>query len=177
MIERPTLAMSQNEIAELVSEWYERYADDVLRVCYFYLNDRQQAEDVMQEVFIRMMKKPPKVIIEGKEKAWLLKVALNLCRDLWRTGWMKRVIVGSKKLEMLPAEADKVDDYLEKQALLQAVHALPAADREVFLLFYYQGYTTEEIADMLDTPAGTISSRLSRGRVKLKELLEEGNDS
>ena len=163
---------NQTEAASLVESLYLRYADDVLRVSYFYLGDREKAEDVMQEVFLRVMDKQP-VLREGSEKSWLLKVALNICRDQWRSSWAKRVILGSKRLDIIPAD-DELEDRTEKEALMQAVHSLPADVREVFLLFYYQRYTIEEIAKILDVQAGTVSSRLSRGRKKLKILLEEG---
>ena len=163
---------NQTEATSLVESLYLRYADDVLRVSYFYLGDREKAEDVMQEVFLRVMDKQP-VLREGSEKSWLLKVALNICRDQWRSSWAKRVILGSKRLEIIPAD-DELEDRTEKEALMQAVHSLPADVREVFLLFYYQRYTIEEIAKILDVQAGTVSSRLSRGRKKLKVLLEEG---
>ena len=163
---------NQTEAASLVESLYLRYADDVLRVSYFYLGDREKAEDVMQEVFLRVMDKQP-VLREGSEKSWLLKVALNICRDQWRSSWAKRVILGSKRLDIIPAD-DELEDRTEKEALMQAVHSLPADVREVFLLFYYQRYTIEEISKILDVQAGTVSSRLSRGRKKLKVLLEEG---
>lgn len=163
---------NQTEAASLVESLYLRYADDVLRVSYFYLGDREKAEDVMQEVFLRVMDKQP-VLREGSEKSWLLKVALNICRDQWRSSWAKRVILGSKRLDIIPAD-DELEERTEKEALMQAVHSLPADVREVFLLFYYQRYTIEEIAKILDVQAGTVSSRLSRGRKKLKVLLEEG---
>lgn len=163
---------NQTEAASLVESLYLRYADDVLRVSYFYLGDREKAEDVMQEVFLRVMDKQP-VLREGSEKSWLLKVALNICRDQWRSSWAKRVILGSKRLDIIPAD-DELEDRTEKEALMQAVHSLPADVKEVFLLFYYQRYTIEEIAKILDVQAGTVSSRLSRGRKKLKVLLEEG---
>ena len=163
---------NQTEAASLVESLYLRYADDVLRVSYFYLGDREKAEDVMQEVFLRVMDKQP-VLREGSEKSWLLKVALNICRDQWRSSWAKRIILGSKRLDIIPAD-DELEDRTEKEALMQAVHSLPADVREVFLLFYYQRYTIEEIAKILDVQAGTVSSRLSRGRKKLKVLLEEG---
>ena len=162
---------NQTEAASLVESLYLRYADDVLRVSYFYLGDREKAEDVMQEVFLRVMDKQP-VLREGSEKSWLLKVALNICRDQWRSSWAKRVILGSKRLDIIPAD-DELEDRTEKEALMQAVHSLPADVREVFLLFYYQRYTIEEIAKILDVQAGTVSSRLTRGRKKLKVLLEE----
>ena len=160
--------------SEWISHLYEQYANDVLRVSYFYMGNRQQSEDVMQDVFIRLMESDT-VLTPGKEKSWLLKVALNRCRDIWRSGWVKRVIVGSQQLEIIPAE-DQIENSLEKEALMQAVHSLPSSIREVFLLFYYQNYGIDEIASILDVPPGTVSSRLARGRQKLKSLLEGGDE-
>ena len=152
-------------------ELYTRYANDVLRVSYFYLGDRQQAEDVTQDVFVRLLQSAPE-LVEGKEKAWLLKVALNRCRDLWRAAWVKRVVLGSPAMELTPAP-DQMEDRMERQELLAAIRRLPADFRDVILLHYYQGYGIAEIAQMLKVPEGTISSRLSRGRKKLEEILKE----
>lgn len=155
-------------------ELYRRYAGDVLRVSYFYLGDRQQAEDVTQDVFVRLLTNAP-ALMEGREKAWLLKVALNRCRDLWRAAWVKRVVLGSPAMELTPAPGG-VDDELEKSELMHAIGRLPAPFREVILLHYYQGYGIAEISGMLSLPEGTISSRLSRGRKKLEEIMK-GSDA
>lgn len=153
-------------------ELYEKYATDVLRVSYFYLGDRQRAEDVCQDVFVRLMTNAPD-LEEGREKAWLLKVALNRCRDLWRGSWVKRVVLGSPMFEMIPAP-DEHEKREEEEAMMVAIHQLPATFREAILLYYYQGYGIGEIAQMLDLPEGTISSRLSRARKKLEEILTKG---
>ncbi len=150
---------------------YEKYASDVLRVSYFYLGDRQQAEDVTQDVFVRLITHTPE-LTPGREKAWLLKVALNRCRDLWRAAWVKRVVLGSPAMELAPAP-DQMEERLERQELLAAIRRLPADFRDVILLHYYQGYGIAEIAEMLGVPEGTISSRLSRGRKKLEDILKE----
>ena len=155
-------------------ELYQKYAGDVLRVSYFYLGDRQRAEDVCQDVFVRLMVNAPE-LQEGREKAWLLKVALNRCRDLWRGAWMKRVVLGSPAFETVPAPDDR-ERREDEEALMTAVHRLPAAFREAIMLYYYQGYGIGEIAEMLDLPEGTISSRLSRGRKKLESILRERGD-
>ncbi len=152
-------------------ELYEKYATDVLRVSYFYLGDRQRAEDVCQDVFVRLMTNAPQ-LEEGREKAWLLKVALNRCRDLWRGAWVKRVVLGSPAFEMVPAP-DDIERRDDEEAMMQAIHRLPAAFRETILLYYYQGYGISEISQMLDLPEGTISSRLSRARKKLEEILKD----
>lgn len=152
-------------------ELYEKYATDVLRVSYFYLGDRQRAEDVCQDVFVRLMTNAPD-LQEGREKAWLLKVALNRCRDLWRGAWVRRVVLGSPAFETIPAP-DVTERREDEEAMMQAIHLLPATFREAILLYYYQGYGISEIAEMLELPEGTISSRLSRARKKLEQILKD----
>ena len=154
-----------------MEELYALYANDVLRVSYFYLNDRQKAEDVCQDVFVRLLTARP-VLEPGHEKAWLLKVALNRCRDLWRSTWLKRVVLGSPAFELIPAP-DEIGGIAEKEAVLKAVNSLPASFKEVVLLHYYQGYGISEIATILGLPEGTISSRLSRARTRLEALLSD----
>lgn len=154
---------------------YEQYATDVLRVCYFYLSDREKAEDVCQDVFVRLMTTHP-VLQPGREKSWLLKVALNRCRDLWRGAWLKRVILGGPTFELIPAP-DEFSRRNDQQAMMAAINQLPATFKEVILLHYYQGMNIAEIAQMLELPEGTISSRLSRGRKKLESILLKGGDA
>lgn len=154
---------------------YDQYATDVLRVCYFYLSDREKAEDVCQDVFVRLMTTHP-LLQPGREKSWLLKVALNRCRDLWRGAWLKRVILGGPTFELIPAP-DEFSRRDDQQAMMAAINQLPATFKEVILLHYYQGMNIAEIAQMLELPEGTISSRLSRGRKKLESILLQGGDA
>ena len=154
---------------------YDQYATDVLRVCYFYLSDREKAEDVCQDVFVRLMTTHP-LLQPGREKSWLLKVALNRCRDLWRGAWLKRVILGGPTFELIPAP-DEFSRRDDQQAMMAAINQLPATFKEVILLHYYQGMNIAEIAQMLGLPEGTISSRLSRGRKKLESILLKGGDA
>ena len=154
---------------------YDQYATDVLRVCYFYLSDREKAEDVCQDVFVRLMTTHP-LLQPGREKSWLLKVALNRCRDLWRRAWLKRVILGGPTFELIPAP-DEFSRRDDQQAMMAAINQLPATFKEVILLHYYQGMNIAEIAQMLELPEGTISSRLRRGRKKLESILLKGGDA
>lgn len=153
---------------------YEQYATDVLRVAYYYLGNKEQAEDVTQDVFVRLITNQPE-LEEGKEKAWLLKVALNRCRDLWRSSWYKRIVLGSPAFELFPAK-DELEPLAEQQALAQAINQLKPEFKEVVLLFYYQGFSVTEIAQMLQIAEGTVSSRLSRARVKLQNVLNGDED-
>ena len=160
---------------EAFSAWfdalYTRYASDIIRVSYFYLGDRGKAEDVCHDAFVSLFVNRP-ALEPGHEKTWLLKVAMNRCCDIWRSAWVRRVISGSPAFEMIPAP-DTLGKHMEKAEVLQAVHSLPADFREIFILYYYQGYGISEISGILNLPEGTISSRLSRGRKKLEAILGE----
>ena len=151
---------------------YEQYADDVLRMAYFYLADRHKAEDVCQDVFVKLYTHG-KNIEPGKEKAWLLRVTINCCRDLWRGAWLRRVVLGAPVLDIIPDENNEIEKREEKAEMMRAVNKLPQAFRETVLLHYYEGLGISEIAQMLNLPEGTISSRLSRARKKLEVLLKE----
>ena len=164
-------AMPDEAISSLnASELYDLYATDVLRVAYYYLGDRGKAEDVTQDVFLRLISRQPS-LEPGKEKAWLLTVAINRCRDLWRGAWLKKVILGHPGFELFPAP-DEIGHLAESTALTEAVARLPAEFKEVVLLHYYQGYGVTEIAEMLRIAEGTVSSRLSRARARLKKELK-----
>ena len=152
------------------SELYEKYATDVLRVAYYYLGDRQRAEDVTQDVFVKLLSTRPE-LISGREKSWLLKVALNKCRDLWRSSWVKKVILGHPCFELFPAD-DEIGRAADSAALAEAVNRLPAEFKEAVLLHYYQGYSVTEISEMLSVAEGTVSSRLSRARTRMSKELK-----
>ena len=168
-------AKQSDESASAASELsfeqlYELFATDVLRVSYYYLGDRQRAEDVTQDVFVRLITARP-ALVSGKEKAWLLKVAVNRCRDLWRGAWLKRVVLGHPAFELFPAD-DEIGRLAENTSLADAVNRLPVIFKEVVLLHYYQGYGVSEIAEMLEISEGTVSSRLSRARSRLMNDLK-----
>ena len=152
---------------------YDLYATDVLRVSYYYLGNRELAEDVTQDVFVKLLINRPS-LEEGHEKAWLLKVALNRCRDLWRSSWIRKVVLGHPSFESFPAP-DEIDRMAGQYALSEAVSRLKPEFKEVVLLFYYQGFSVAEIANMLQIAEGTVSSRLSRAREKLQKDLK-GDD-
>ena len=152
---------------------YEMYATDVLRVSYYYLGNREMAEDVTQDVFVKLITNSPN-LEQGREKAWLLKVALNRCRDLWRSAWIRKVVLGHPGFEAFPAP-DEINTMADQFSLAEAVSRLKPEFKEVVLLFYYQGFSVTEIAEMLGIAEGTVSSRLSRARDKLQKELK-GDD-
>ncbi len=149
---------------------YRDYATQMLRMCLYYLGNREQAEDCVQDVFVRLITSGV-FITPGNEQKYLLKSSVNRCRDMWRNSWLKRTVLGSPALELIPAP-NEIDDAEKKLDLMRSIGHLRVEYREVLLLFYYQNCTIEQIAEILSIPCGTVSSRLTRGREKLRQMLE-----
>ena len=142
---------------------FHRYRDDVYRLAVNYTRSREEAEDVCQTVFLKLLEAGD--ITPGKERAWLMQVTANTCRDILRSAWWKRTV----PLETLgEAPQPKMDETL------YLLRKLPPSYRVVLYLHYYEQYTTQEIARLLGIPRGTVSTRLRRGRERLKTMLKEG---
>ena len=139
------------------------YWDDVYRLAVNYTHNPQEAEDVCQTVFLKLVEQGE--LTPGKEKAWLIQVTANECRSLLRSGWWKRT---APLDDTVPAPQTQADETI------QAVMALPPKYRVVIYLRYYENYTTTEIAQLLKISQSTVTTRLSRGRERLKILLKEG---
>lgn len=163
--------MEQNEnIDEHITRLMNEYGDSVLRMCYIYLHDYQLAEDVAQETFIKVYQHYGEFQNKSSVKTWILKIAINLCKNQMRTHWWK--CRSDKEFE----EADtneSYDTFLDKQMVLSEIGKLPAKYKEVILLYYYQELTIPEIATLLNEKESTIKARLVRGRKKLESELAE----
>ena len=142
---------------------FHRYRDDVYRLAVSYTRSREEAEDVCQTVFLKLLEKPD--ITPGKERAWLMQVTVNTCRDVLRSSWWKRTVPLENLDTLSHTEMDEMAFLLQK---------LPPKYRVVLYLHYYEQYTTAEIAKLLQIPTGTVSTRLRRGREQLKTMLKEG---
>ena len=156
----------EEEITRLVEE----HQLALLRLCFAYLHDRALAEDAVQETFLKAFRGFSQFRGDSSEKTWLTKIAVNTCRDFQRGGWFRHTD-RSVTPEMLPVAADTRPDA-EDYDLSLAVMKLPRKLREVILLYYYQDLGTEEIAEILGIVQSSVSSRLKRGREKLRGLLE-----
>ena len=121
--------------AERLTEWAEAYADAILRVCYLYLGDRHLAEDALQDTFLKAWKamKQFERRREGSEKAWLMRIAVNTCRDYRRGGWFRHVTAA---LEDLPLRLTAVE--AEDRTLILDVMRLPEKQKRVVLLHYFR---------------------------------------
>ena len=139
------------------------YENTLYRAALAILGDPQEAEDVVQEAFLRLWEKDPAFESPAHQRSWLLKVTVNGCKGRLRAPWRRRP---APLLESHPA-ADE-----EEQAVLEVIQSLPPKDRAALHLYYYEGYQTAEIAAMTGWREGTVRSRLARARDKLRELLK-----
>ncbi len=156
-----------------LSEWIEAYSDTILKTCYLYLSDRGQAEDATQDTWIKAWKHMD--VFERKrianEKAWLLRIAINTCKDYRRTAWFRH-IDGKRALDELPPQLIAVEP--EDKTVTLMVMGLPDRYKQVILLYYFQGLTMRETADALGLSQPTVQRRLKQAESLLKASLTGG---
>lgn len=156
----PALLRSNQEILEI----YDRQVDTVYRVCFAYMKNAPEAEDMTQETFLRLISHAKPFENPRHERAWCIVTASNLCKDALKKWWRR-----NESLDDHPALAQEPEE--PGSQVLEAVLALPGDYKDVVYLYYYEGYSTAEIAHHLRCPESTVRSRLSRARTKLKQTL------
>lgn len=145
---------------EEIIEIYNRHVDTVYRVCFSFMKNKPETEDMVQETFLRLITSG-KTFENGRhEKAWLIVTASNLCKDTLRKWWRRNENI--EDYSSVFTETTCIDNDV-----LDAILALPNDDKCVVYMYYYEGYTTAEIADFLRCPQATVRSRLSRARKRL----------
>lgn len=150
------------------------YGNDVLRFAYSYVKDYQAAEDIFQEVFIKVNKAASKFRGECSVKTWLLRIASNTCKDFLKSAYSRHVTLFSEGEEdnlSIDDMTEKVEQEDQRRRVREAVLSLPEEFREVLLCVYFEELSVEETAKALGIREGTVKSRLSRAREKLKGLL------
>jgi len=149
----------------------DQYERDLLHLCCVYLRDISMAEDAVQETFIKAYQHMDAFRGESSEKTWLYKIAINTCRDMRRSRWL-RIFDRSVDVDSLqiPVEGASVVSI----ALMQEIMRLPDKQREVIYLFYYKDMTLAEIGRLLGAPVSTVSDRLNRARNMLRKALKGG---
>ena len=142
-----------------LSQWIEEYSDQILRTCFLYLSDHSQAEDAVQDTWIKAWKHMDD--FEKKNianaRAWLLRIAINTCKDYRRSAWFRH-IDRSRALDELPPQLTAAEP--EDRTLTLTVMELPDRYKQVILLYYFQGLTMQETADALGTSQATVHRRL-----------------
>jgi len=156
--------MSENEV--FLSNVMDAYGDAVYRMALCHLQNTADAEDIFQDIFLLLLKEKDAQQWEPEHlKAWLLRVTINRCHNTARSR-LRRQTLSLDEVPELTSEFTEIDNEL-----WEALGRLPAKYRIVVLLYYVEGYKTEEIAKLVECPDATVRSRLHRGRQKLKEII------
>ena len=155
--------IEKQEFEKTVNE----YSDLMLRCAYIHCGNRTDAEDIVQEAFIKYLRKSPEFSDEEHKKAWLLRVVINLCKDLNKSFWRRKTVAAA----IDPETADNSMTY--QGEVWDAVNRLPLKYRTVIELYYNEDMTIEEIAQVIDNSKSTVCSLLQKARKLLKKQLEE----
>lgn len=159
--------MSQLAISNF-SHKYNLYGNMVFRIAMVNLGNKEDAEETMQEAFYKLLYKSPEFKDEEHEKAWLIKVTVNLCRDILRSVWQKRVV---KMDDIETYYGDPYDSNISKDIV-----QLPTKYKTVIYLYYFEDYSIKQISEVLKIKESATKMRLQRGRQLLKIELE-GNEN
>jgi RNA polymerase sigma-70 factor (ECF subfamily) len=146
-----------------MEEIVKRYQDKLFRTAIAIMGCKADAEDIVQDAFIKLFEKNPEFKSAEHETAWLMRVTVNLCKNRLRSHWWKKTV---PLLDDYPAETD------EQQALMETVLSLPSKYRIVIHLFYYEGFSTKEIAGITELNESAVRQQLTRARRMLKDFLE-----
>lgn len=154
--------LNPNEISALI----EKYSGLLLKVAYSYLNNLQDAEDMVQDTFIKVIQKHITFDNVEHEKAWLIRVTINHCKNHLRTAWYRKTMPLNEEIVFTQ----------EESMVMAAVSGLTEKYRSVIVLYYVSGYRINEIAGLLKRKEATVSSQLQRARNQLKVILKEDFD-
>lgn len=151
----------------MVREIYERHADNIYRLCYSYMKNGEDAQDALQNTFVKLMKSDKKFESVDHEKAWLIVTAGNTCKDMLKSWWHRTTVsFDDSFLENLTGDE-------EDRELMEEILKLPTNIRVSIYLHYYEGYSSAEIGKMLKKGDGTVRGYIAKGRKMLKERLGE----
>lgn len=156
--------MNTNNMEDIV----EKYSDMILRIAYQNLKNKNGAEDILQEVFVKLISVKNRPLEEEHLKAWLIRVTVNLCKNYWKAAWIRKTV---------PLEENWLQISENNITLWEELWSLPAKYRNTLYLYYYEGYTVPEISVILQIPLNTAYTHLQRAKEKLKVIiLEEESD-
>ena len=156
----------QQDINAGIEEIYKKYVNMIYWVSFAYMKNNADTEDVVADVFVKLIKSGVKFQNEEHEKAWLLRAAINLCKDNLKH-WRR------KSYDIDECENLQGEDYFKSNEILKSIMELPERYKEVIYLYYYEGYSTEEIAKILKKPNSTVRVHLHEARKILKGVIEE----
>lgn len=160
----------KHELSALIDE----YGSSVLNTAYLYLRDKQLAEDVFQEVFLKAYLKMDTFEFRSSVKTWLIRITINQCKDTIKSAYRKKVNIGLDGIDSACESAEQTaEEHIESERLYGAVMSLQPKYREIILLRYYNELSLEEISSVLNLSNGAVRTRLSRTTSMLKRIFAE----
>lgn len=159
------------ETKERLEQIFRDYYQLIYRVAFSQVKNHADAEDITQEVFLKIIRHDMRYQSMEHERAWIVRVTINLCRDLLKSKWHKTSV---SMEEVSEAQRGSCENFTEIQDdMMWAVLQLPEKYRNCLYLFYYEDYSIKEIAQSLEMSENTVKTNLKRGRQALKEFLEK----
>lgn len=152
----------------------EQYEESLLRMCFVYLGDAQLAEDAVQETFLKAYRSLSGFRGEASEKTWLLRIAINTCKDVRRGAWFRHV---DRNVALDQLREPSAPDAAFDDSLTRAVMALKPRYRAAVLLCYYKGLTGQEAAQALGVSRATVMNRLRKAKEQIKKALEAWDEN
>jgi RNA polymerase sigma-70 factor (ECF subfamily) len=157
----------------------QRFGKKILKLAYYHLRDRQQAEDIVQEVFCRVYQNLDSFRQESSYYTWIYRITVNLCKDYLRSAYYRRIIPWSdfRYLDNLRKSEERMFEAVEGGDVFRKVMDLPLKYRTVTALYYFEEMTTQEISQVLNIKENAVRTRLTRARKILRDLLMRGETS
>ncbi|WP_175990060.1 sigma-70 family RNA polymerase sigma factor [Bacillus sp. Marseille-Q1617] len=161
----------------LIESLIDEYEISITKLAYFYVQDWPAAQDICQDVFIKVYDALDQFNHQSSYKTWIYRIAINKCKDYKKSAYFRKSTVVDKFHRFfnkeIAATPEQVLLQTEEQTSLSAqIFTLPVKYREIILLYYYEELTTREISELLNINSSTVRTRLERGRQKLKTMLE-----
>jgi len=152
----------------MVLEIYERYRHSLYRICLFYMKHEADALDAMQNTLLKLLESDR--VFDGEEhvRNWLFRVAANECKTMLAGWWRQHLDISEYSIPVM----DQAEHYVEHQAMIDSLMKLPKKCRVVLYLYYYEAYSTVEIASILGMKETAVRAQLARGRKRLKKEFE-----
>ena len=163
--------MQNNDIIEKL---ITLHGNDVLRIATAYTRNSVISEDIFQEVFIKVARNIHKFKGESSERTWIIRITINTCKDHLKSAWNKKVISieDTKEENKDTLFEESVINKEKSNNIVKEILKLPIKYKEVILLYYYQNFSTAEVAKILKIPEASVRTRMKRAREMLKDKLQ-----
>lgn len=156
---------------EYISQLFAENGDEILRLCFLYLRNREDAEDAAMEAFFRAIKYADGFRGGSEPRTWLVRIAVNVCKDMLKSS-ARRSNLGSASLENFPAK-DELSHHEDRLIVSSAISSLPPIYREAAILHLYNGFTIKEAAAIAGIPQTAMAFRIRRAKELLRKSLGE----